>query len=74
MKLKDVHSHGRFVKPPKQVIGQGQEGQEDDHAHEGDDNEAMDIEETSSASDILRNQEPAVMKLKGRPPGALNKV
>jgi len=53
------------VKPPKQVIGQGQKGQKDDHTREGDDNEVMDIEETSSASDILRIQEPAVMKLKG---------
>ncbi len=34
----------------------------------------MNIEETSSASDILRIQEPAVMKLKGRSSGALNKV
>jgi len=62
------------VKPPKQVIGQGQKRQEDDHTYEDDDNEAMNIEETSSASDILRIQEPAVMKLKGRSSGALNKV
>lgn len=62
------------MKPPKQVIGQGQKRQEDDHTYEDDDNEAMNIEETSSASDILRIQEPAVMKLKGRSSGALNKV
>lgn len=76
LKLEDIHPHWRFVKPPRQAIGQP-EKQEEDHTNGGDDNEAMDVERTPSPSsnvDILRVQEPAVVKAKGRPPGALNRV
>lgn len=73
LKLEDIHPHWRFVKPPRPATGAA-EGQEEVNTHGGDD-EATKVERTpSSPKDILRIQEPAVVKAKGRPLGALNKA
>lgn len=70
LKLEDIHPHWRFTKPPQ--TRQATTRQEDQAR--GDDN-VTDVPETSPPppedgtlpDDILRVQEPAVVKPKGRP-------
>jgi len=77
LKLEDIHPHWRFVKPSRQATGQRQDEEQEENYTSGDDNDvAMDIEGTppSPPFDLLHIQEPAIVKPKGQPPGALNKV
>lgn len=83
LKLEDIHPHWRFTKPPQ--TRQATAGQEDNTAGDNND-EVTEVRgtppETPSPSpedrqlpdDILRVQEPAIVKSKGRPRGSLNKA
>jgi len=77
LKLEDIHPHWRFTKPPQ--TRQATAGQED---HAMGDDDGTDVPGTpppppkdgTLPDDILRVQEPAVVKPKGRPRGSLNKA
>jgi hypothetical protein len=83
LKLEDIHPHWRFTKPPQ--TRRATAGQED-HAMGGDDNAGVpgiqppppddngSHEDETLPDDILRVQEPAVVKPKDRPRGLLNKA
>ncbi len=82
LKLEDIHPHWMFTKPPQTRQAAARQK---DYATRGDD--VTDVPGTPSgtpsppppevrtlAEDILRVQEPAVVKPKGRPRGSLNKA
>jgi len=86
LKLEDIHPHWRFAKPPQ--ARQATAGQED-HAMGGDDvtevqgtppgtppppSPSPSPKDRGLPDNILRVQEPAVVKSKGRPRGSLNKA
>lgn len=78
LKLEDIHPHWRYVKPLRATQ------EEEDHIMEEE--EVIDIPVTPSpvvvtastataaSEDILRVQEPAIVRAKGRPRGSSNRV
>jgi len=81
LKLEDIHPHWRFTKPPQ--TRQATARQED---HAKDDEDVTEVQGTPPGTpssppedrtlpdDILRVQEPAIVKPKGRSRGSLNKA
>jgi len=83
LKLEDIHPHWRFTKPPQ--TRQATMGQEDNTADDNNDKitkvrgtspdtSSSPPADTQLPDDILRVQEPAIVKSKGRPRGSLNKA
>jgi len=83
LKLEDIHPHWRFTKPPQ--TRQATEEQEDYNMGGNDVTEVRGTppgtppppsspEDRTVPDNILRVQEPAVVKPKGRPRGSLNKA
>jgi hypothetical protein len=83
LKLEDIHPHWRFTKPPQ--TRQTTMGQEDNTADDNNDeitkvrgtppeNSSPSPADMQLPDDILRVQEPAIVKSKGRPRGSLNKA
>ncbi len=81
LKLKDIHPHWRFTKPPR--ARQATEEQEEEDHTMGGNEEVTEVpgtppgtapppEEPELPADVLRVQEPAVVKAKGRPRGSMN--
>jgi len=84
LKLKDIYSYWRFAKPSQ---ARQATARQEDHAIRGDDvtevqgtppeilpPPSSSPEDRGLSDDILRVQEPAVVKSKGRPRGLLNKA
>ena len=88
LKLEDIHPHWHFEKPPQARLMMSQEERDQNDHTLGDNtlNEATIIsgtpppalslpaEDPDLPDDLLRINEPAIVKRKGRPPGALNKA
>ena len=90
LKLEDIHPHWLFDKPPRARLIAEEEAKEQDNDEMGGNNldDATIISDTHSAassasiedsnlpgpSDLLRIHEPAIVKPKGRPPGAPNNI
>lgn len=77
LKLEDIHSYWRFVKSLRHATRQAKK-QENNYTNDDNNDRAIDVDSTSSPiileGDILRVQEPAIVKVKGRPAGGLNRV
>ncbi len=82
LKLEDIHPHWRFTKPPQRRAAE--QVNQEDHAMDGDDvtevqgtppgTPSPPPEARSIPDNILRVQEPAIVKSRGRPRGSLKKA
>ncbi len=83
LKLTDIHRHWLYVKPPQTAVRRAEEQKQEDYTIDGDEGDDADIEvrgtpppdvPPSPPLQVLQIQEPAVVKAKGRPRGASDRL